>query len=277
MTWAPVVTLTTDFGLADPYVAEVKAMLLAQWRRWPEVAAGERTPPPVVDVSHAVPPGDVAAAAWLVARTCPRFPAGAVHVAVVDPGVGTDRPAVAARAGGHLYVAPGNGLLAHLRAAPDLEVVRLDVPLYHAGGGDGPAPTFHGRDLFAVVAAHLAAGVPLAQVGTPAGAETLGELPRTEPPAGALGRVVWVDRFGNAITDIPAGDPRLAGEGVRLRCGDAVATGPYRTFGAAPPGVPFWYRGSGGTVELAARDADGAARWGWRPGRPVLPAAKENR
>ncbi len=274
MNRAPVVTLTTDFGLRDPYVAEVKAALHVQWRRWPQVAEGG-SPPPIVDVTHDVPPGDIAAGAWIVARTCPRFPPGSVHVVVVDPGVGTERPALALRAGGHFYVGPGNGLFAHLAGVPDLHVVRLDRSLYHAADGEGPAPTFHGRDVFAPAAAHLAQGVPLDQLGSPAGPDLLGEAPRRPLPGGALGRVVWIDRFGNAITDIPAASAALPAPECLLRCRGVVVAGPRPTFGAASPGRPFWYRGSGGTVELALRDEPAAARFGWRPGDVVTLATDD--
>lgn len=250
------VVLTTDFGLADPYVAEVKAALLAQWARWP--AAASR--PAIVDLSHGVPPGDVAAGAWLLERTARRFPPGAVHLAVVDPGVGTERPAVAAVAGGRAYVGPGNGLLAFLCAEPDLAVTVLDAGFAARALGREPAPTFHGRDLFAVAAAHLAMGVPAALLGAAGGPDALGEAP------GACGRIVWIDRFGNAVSDVPA--PGSARE-VRVLLDGRPLAGPYATFGAAPADTPFWYRGSGGTVEFAVREAHGAERCGWRPGLPV--------
>ena len=242
----------------------MKASILSEWARYPDASA----PPVLVDVSHEVPPGAVAAAAWLLARAAPRFPAGTVHLAVVDPGVGTDRPAVAAAAEGRIHVGPGNGLFRHLEDAADLEVVRLDRPEYRLGGRV-PSATFHGRDLFAVAAAHLARGVPLAQVGSRGTVADLG--PRPEPaeiPADALGRVVWIDRFGNAITDV-ARDSALGtrlSDGAVLRLGEGRADGPLPTYGAAEPGALFWYWGSGGTLELALRDASAAEAWNLRPG-----------
>lgn len=252
----PPVVLTTDFGLDDMYVAEMKAALFAQWARWP----AERERPRVLDLSHGVPPGAIAAGAWLLARAADRFPAGCVHVAVVDPGVGTARPAVAARARGRSYVAPGNGLLAHLRGAPDLDVVELDPDFASRAIGAVPSATFHGRDLFAVAAAHLAMGAPLRLVGREIGTDALGP-----DPAAEVGRVVWIDRFGNAVSDVPA----PAASGVRVMLDGRPVPGPYRTFGEAPPETPFWYRGSGGCVEFAVRDAHGASRCGWRPGLAV--------
>lgn len=295
------VALLTDFGAADPYVAEVKAALLAEWARFPE----PEPLPVVVDVSHAVPPGDIAAGAWLLARVQPRFPAGTVFVAVVDPGVGADRPAVAVAARGQTFVGPGNGLLAFLAGdAPAAAAVRLDNPLYHRGGPDGPAPTFHGRDIFAPAAAHLALGVPLAQVGSavpagqlgavlgpppavraspapfPAGATASTAAPAAPgagapmggpPEAGAWGRLVWVDNFGNAISDVARDSPQgteLAG-GATVIIGGVAVSGPLPTYAAAAPGEPFWYWGSGGTLEAALRDAPAASRLGWRPGMAV--------
>jgi len=252
---APVVLLT-DFGLDDVYVGELKAALLAQWERWPR----ERGRPAVVDLSHGVPAGDVAAGAWLLERAAPRFPAGSVFVAVVDPGVGTARPAVAVRAHGRISVAPGNGLLAHLADAPDVEAVTLNPGFAARATGAAPSATFHGRDLFAVAAAHLAMGAPLRLVGEPARADVLGAPPRPAP-----GRVVWIDRFGNAVSDVPAPTQPTA----RVLLNGRPVAGPYRTFGEAPADVPFWYAGSGGCVEFAVRDAHGAERHGWRSGLAV--------
>ncbi|MHB8079368.1 MAG: SAM hydrolase/SAM-dependent halogenase family protein [Candidatus Krumholzibacteriia bacterium] len=270
------VTLLTDFGLADPYVAEMKGALLAEWCRFPD----SWPLPPVIDLSHALRPGDVAGAAWLLGRVAPTFPAGTVHLAVVDPGVGTDRPAVAAAAGGQLFVGPGNGLFAFLARRGPVTVVRLDNPLYHRGRGGVPAPTFHGRDLFAPAAAQLAMGVPLAQLGSPVGPAALGgavgeDGERDGAPdatgAAEIGRIVWIDRFGNAITDVARDGPHgawlTAGATVTI---DAVgAAGPEVTFAAGPPERPFWYWGSGDTLEIALRGGDASARHGWQVGMAV--------
>jgi len=250
------VVLTTDFGTADPYVGEMKAALLAQWARWPEGWPRPR----IIDLCHDVPTGDVAAGAWLLARSAVRFPPGTVHVAVVDPGVGTSRPAVAASSGGRHFVGPGNGLLAFLRAYSDLEVAILARDFAVRARGGPLSDTFHGRDLFAVAAAHLAMGAPLGLVGAPASPDDLGM-----EPGGAPGRVVWIDRFGNAISDVPA----PATPGVRVTLDGRPIDGPFRTFGEAPPDTPFWYRGSGGCVEFAVRDTHGASRCDWRRGLAV--------
>ncbi len=261
---APCLSLLSDFGLDDPYVAEMKARFLTEWARF-----GDGPPPPLVDISHAVPPGDVAAGSMFLQRSRGHFPRGTVHLAVVDPGVGTDRPGLAVRAHGDLFVGPGNGLFAFLAAAPDLEVCRLDAA-ERPGAGPEPAPTFHGRDVFAVVAAHLARGVPPAHLGRPVGRAALEPAPAT-PGGDRAGRIVWIDRFGNAITDIGRGDPlgrRLAGGGAVSAAGHRAA-GPVRTYADGPADALFWYWGSGGALELARRGRSAAAAHGLAVGQPV--------
>lgn len=262
-----ILTLLTDFGTADPYVAAVKGVLYSEWSRWP----ADTLRPRLVDLSHGVPRGDIEGAAWFLRYAAPEYPAGSVHLAVVDPGVGGDRPALALSAGGSIYVAPGNGLLRPIvRAArerdQEIQVVRLDNPLYRRDHERGTA-TFDGRDVFAPAAAHLALGVPLEQVGTPCEVEAVGVLPGEGFPAGsgAAGRtwrIRWIDHYGNAITDLPR-DSRL---GKRLNDGCEVeidghrVAGPLKSYVYAEPGVPFWYWGSGGTLEIAVRDASAADR-----------------
>jgi S-adenosylmethionine hydrolase len=139
------ITLLTDFGLSDSYVAEVKGVLFTR-------APGAT----LVDITHQVPPGDVRAGQYLLARAWRQFPKGTVHLAIVDPGVGTSRRALAASAGEHLFVAPDNGLLSFLE---NPRVVSLAIP-------STAAPTFHGRDVFAPAAAALATGVRLEDLGS---------------------------------------------------------------------------------------------------------------
>lgn len=262
------VTLLTDFGLRDPWVAEVKGALHAAWARHP---AG-RPAPAIVDLGHDLPPGDIAAAAWFLRRAADAFPPGTVHLAVVDPGVGSARPAVACAAGGQFYVGPGNGLLAFLRTEPDLLIVRLEECCGRGHPRTGQvSATFHGRDLFAPAAARLALGEPPALLGPLAEPGALGAL----PPAGPGPRLVWVDRFGNGISDLAAdGDDaaRLAA-GARLLVGGTAVPGPFACYADAPPGRPFWYWGSGGTLEIAVPGGSAAAALGLRPGLALTVAA----
>jgi S-adenosyl-L-methionine hydrolase (adenosine-forming) len=186
---APLLTLLTDFGLDDYYVAAVKGTVL-------RLAPGTQ----IVDLSHQVGPGDVAAAAFLLAAAAPAFPAGTVHLAVVDPGVGSERRILAAETAAGRLVAPDNGLLTPLLGdARVRSVERPDLYLH------GPGATFAGRDRFAPVVAFLLRGGSPAELG-PEIADPV-RLARTPPrrlPGQLAGTVVHIDRFGNLITDIPA-------------------------------------------------------------------------
>ena len=266
---APCVCLLSDFGLDDPYVAEMKASLLAEWLRFPD--AGPL--PPIIDLSHGVEPGDIAAGAWMLERSAWRHPPGTVFVGVVDPGVGSGRPALAVSARSRFFVGPGNGLFAFLARESDLQLTILDDPLYHRGGSDGPAATFHGRDIFAVAAAQLAAGVPPAQLGSPGSLVQLGEKPQAgESAEGAIGRIVWIDRFGNAITDIARRGEPGAGldSGAAVGVGRDIARGPVATFAAGAAAELFWYWGSGDTLEVALRDGNAAELCGLARGMCVF-------
>lgn len=228
------ITLLTDFGTADSYVGEVRGIL---YSLAPTAV--------VVDVTHEVPPGDVAAANYILGRAWRTFPPGTVHLAVVDPGVGTPRRALAAEAAGHAFVAPDNGLLSDVFAAAEARVVSLPIPAT-------ASRTFHGRDVFAPAAARLATGTPLAELGERAA--NLVHLPprkllREGPEL--VGQVVYVDGFGTLITNLP-------GDGVAP--GGTVRLGPHAvalrsTFADVPPGEAVAFIGSGGAVEIAVRGA----------------------
>jgi S-adenosylmethionine hydrolase len=194
--WRPsgVVSLLTDYGLDDPYVGIVKGVLLRD-------APSLRT---IVDLSHGVPPGDVTTAAFLLERSWSTFPAGSLHVAIVDPGVGTERALLLVEARGHVFLAPDNGLLAPLIASEPLVVVRkvgASAPVR------GPSTTFDGRDRFAPLAARLVEGDPPAAFGEVSSGEgayvgLAQAAPRREGSV-LLAEVIHVDRFGNAITNLP--------------------------------------------------------------------------
>ena len=241
-----IITLLTDFGLSDSYVAEVKGVLLS---RAPGVV--------LVDITHQVQPGDLRAAQYVLGRTWARLPAGTVHLAIVDPGVGTARRALAATAGGHHFVAPDNGLLSFL-AGP--RVVSLPVP-------KDAAPTFHGRDVFAPAAAALARGATLESLGAP-----ITDASHTPLPAPAhdgtvvLGEVIYVDRFGTLISNIPGDQVE---PGVRIRVGGVDVGGLRRTFADAERGALLALVGSGGTVEVAVRDGSAARLLGVGVGADV--------
>ncbi|HEY6223578.1 MAG TPA: SAM-dependent chlorinase/fluorinase [Gemmatimonadales bacterium] len=236
----PIITLLTDFGTSDAYVAEVKAVLLS---RVPGAT--------LVDVTHHVSPGDIRMGQYFLARAWPRFPLGSVHLAVIDPGVGTARRALAAEVGGQAFVSPDNGLLSVLPG--DARFVSLPV-LRDA------APTFHARDVFAPAAARLAAGARLEELG-PALTDPLRDpfpVPRVD--GGTLvGEVVYVDRFGNLISNIPC-DP--VGRTSAVTVAGEVVGSLRRTFGDVAKGELVAYCGSGGTVEVAVRDGSAAEQIG---------------
>jgi S-adenosylmethionine hydrolase len=230
-----IVTLTTDFGTGSGYVAELKGRLLHA-----------RTPFTLVDIAHDLPAHDVRAAAWLVARACPAFPAGSLHLIVVDPGVGTRRRIIWVRAGRQQYLAPDNGVLAGVLAAASADAAReLRVP-------PSASTTFHGRDVFAPAAVRLVDGEAPESLGETAAELERGLIPALrETPAGVEGEVVHVDAFGNLLTNLPADLlPRLAAAG-RLRVGDRDVAALVRTYGEAPRGTPVTLVGSQGVIEVA--------------------------
>src|SRR3954471_3026380 len=243
----PIITLLTDFGTADSYVAEMKGVLLS---RAPAAT--------LVDISHQIPPGDIQAGQFVLSRTWQRFPAGTVHLAVVDPGVGSERRALAAQSDGHRFVAPDNGLLSFLPR--ESRFVSLAVAA-------DAAPTFHGRDVFAPAAASLADGGLIESLGTTITDPHQSPLPSPHHDGTrVIGEVIYIDRFGTLISNIE----RSAVEpGIRIRIGD-VDVGPLRrTFADAARGALVAVTGSGGTVEIAVRDGSAARLLGVGVGAEV--------
>lgn len=263
----PLLTLTTDFGTDDAYVAAMRGVIAT-------LAPEVRT----VDVTHAVAPQDVMEAAWALRQAVPFFPPGTVHLAVVDPGVGTSRRGIACRIAGHTFVGPDNGLFSLLLGedalgpeAPEALVV-LDRP--EAWRTPDPSPTFHGRDVFAPVAARLAAGTPLEAVGSAADPASLVRLHWVRPRAdeeGVQGWVVHVDRFGNAITNIPATLVAAYAGGRPLRCyaGSAILHGLRRTYADVAPGEPLLLVGSSGYLEIGINGGHAARLLSLAKGSPV--------
>lgn len=246
----PTIALTTDFGTADGYTGEMKGVLLT---RVPEVR--------IVDVTHRIRPGDVAAGAWALRRVWDRFPEDTVHLVVVDPGVGSDRRPLAAKIAARWFVGPDNGLLTHVIGQEDVgDARRLDPD---AVGREPHSDTFHGRDLFAPAAAHLVAGGSPAGLGPRVDPGSLVRLSTPKPvrrprPDGSeeiRGRIVHVDRFGNLISDVPSD---------WLPDSPVVAVGSHRledvgrSFAAVARGEAVLIRGSGGTLEICVRGGSAA-------------------
>jgi S-adenosylmethionine hydrolase len=245
-----VVTLLTDFGLRDTFVGQVKGAVLS-------VAPGAS----LVDVSHAVAAQDVLGGAFLLWSAIEVFAAGTIHLAVVDPGVGSARRAIAIRsARGDVLVGPDNGLLwpAIERLGGIERAVELTERRYWRQRLT--SSTFHGRDIFGPVAGHLAQGVPLEALGVAVSDPTRLDLPR---PAGQRGEILYVDVYGNLVTNFAAD---ATAHGVRL--GERLI--PFAAYYAAvEPGALLALVGSAGLVEISARGASAAALTGATRGTPV--------
>lgn len=259
-----IVTLLSDFGVRDSYVAAMKGKILSVD---PSLN--------VVDISHEIPQGDIRSGAYVLSQAAFCFPRGTVHCAVVDPGVGSSRAALALEAGGHFFVGPDNGLFS-LSMETEQEVWVHRVERFQV---EGPQ-TFHGRDLFAPVAARVGAGMSIGDVG-----------PRHDEPvtlrdsapyleSGALrGEVVHVDVFGNLITNISSCHleklglstrARERGEGVEVLVGEEVVDGVARTFSSVAAGMIVSYWGSAGALEVAVRDGSAAEALGAARGDAVV-------
>ncbi len=252
------VVLLTDFGLADHYAGLLHAVI-----------EGEAPGAPRIDLGHQVPPGDVWAASFALRCAWPYLPPEAVVLAVVDPGVGTARRAVAVRIGARWLVAPDNGLAA--AAGPAGQVVELDPAAMDL---PEPSPTFHGRDLFAPAAARLARGEAPETLGPPA-APDLVPCPLPEPTRRDDGRitgaVLHADRFGNLVSNVPAAWLPPAAE---VRCGWLRIRRRVVTYGEASPGEVVYLEGSCGLMEIALNGASAAKLLAVRRGDPltVVPA-----
>lgn len=238
------IVLFTDYGADDIYAAQLKVALLEQ------LPPGE----PIIDLLHSVPSFHVRSGAHLLAALQARFPAGAVFLAVVDPGVGTDRDAVILQADGKWYVGPDNGLLSVVAArATQTRTWRI---LWRP-----PALTasFHGRDLFAPAAAWIARGeLPIGKI------EATEEL-RLRLGADDLSEIIYIDHYGNALTGLRARGV-LHGAIIAVR---GLRISYARVFADAPAGRPFWYENSIGVVELAMNGDNVAQRIGLRVGDGV--------
>lgn len=254
-----IITLTTDFGHLGPFVGVMKGVILG---RVPDAR--------IVDLHHDIPAHWPVEAGFWLARAYPYFPAGTVHLAVVDPGVGTGRSIIAGQLDGHLFLGPDNGLLQPILARPGARCHRMSEAWRSQQAWPAPSHTFHGRDIFAPLAAELAAGrINLADIGPPAG-ELVPSL-QEEPVAGdqeVRGMVVAIDTFGNLITNIDGALLR------HFRRPDVLAGGQRlalrRTYGDARPGELLALVNSFGVVEIARAEGHAADSLGLGRGAPVI-------
>ncbi|MEO5616831.1 MAG: SAM-dependent chlorinase/fluorinase [Candidatus Eisenbacteria bacterium] len=257
----PTITFLSDFGHEDWFVGVVHGVV-------GEVCPQVR----IVDLTHQVAPGDVTRAAFILEAAAPDFPAGTIHLVVVDPGVGTERRALAVRAHGQLFVGPDNGVLDWALTDPAAEMRALSEPRYFR---HPVSRTFHGRDVFGPVAAHLASGAAFESLG-PVVADPM-RLPRPEPEfMGSVlrGRVVFVDRFGNALTNLTGPTlerafPGVAESALEVRIYSRRVPGITRSYGDAPIGTLIAILGSSGRLELAEVGGSASSRWGIGPGDQV--------
>ncbi|MFH1276991.1 MAG: SAM-dependent chlorinase/fluorinase [Candidatus Eisenbacteria bacterium] len=259
MTERRIITILTDFGEGS-YVPSVKGVLLS-------TAPGAV----LVDMSHDILPGAVGTASFILAHTAPYFPEGTVHLAVVDPGVGTGRLALVVEAGGSFFVGPDNGLFGEVLRRRGGRAWQIE---------EGPwmppriSPTFHGRDIFAPVAARLALGEKPERFGSPVDPADLAPSP-IEPPRRAgsrvSGEVVWVDRFGNLITNLdrPLVEEWTAGAPFRALVGGTWIDTRVHTFLEAKQGSLVVLFGSWETVEISVAAGSASRRLGIASGEPV--------
>src|SRR5438876_2439062 len=219
----PIITLTTDFGHADAYVGAMKGVILS--------IAPEAT---IVDLCHEVPPHNLPAGAFVFESAFALYPPRTVHTVVVDPGVGSDRPAIAVETERYVFVAPDNGVLTEALSDARVDrIIRLTNPLFHR---HPVSATFHGRDIFAPAAAHLAAGAPIEELGEIVETLVRLDLPHPVPVGGDLElHVAYIDRFGNIVTDMKVEDyvrwrGERGGAPVVLRVGTWRISGISRTY-----------------------------------------------
>jgi S-adenosylmethionine hydrolase len=227
--FAPVITLLTDFGYQDPYVGIMKGVILG-------ICPDAR----IVDLTHEVIPYRIAQAAFHLQQSWPYFPVGSIHVVVVDPGVGTTRRPILMQAGGHYFIGPDNGVFSMLTHTVVRQIVIDGPPASH---------TFHGRDIFAPTAARLASGAAPDELGTPVSDPVRLRF--------APGTVLHIDHFGNVITNLQAADFHGS-----LSCNSQLIQKRAATYADVPPGELFLIEGSSGYIEIALNQGSAAERLG---------------
>lgn len=254
---APTITLSTDFGLADWFVGTMKGVIATR-------CASAR----VIDLTHGVPAGDIRAGAFALMAGCRCFPAQTVHVAVIDPGVGSDRPAIAVETAAAFFVGPDNGVLSWALRHEEVRAIhRLENRDYFR---DVVSATFHGRDVFAPVAAEIANGVPVSHFGPSAHEFVELAWPEVVRAAARLrGVVLYIDRFGNAITNIPHAD-LLARRGLLVRHGDVDLCQTATCYQAVNTGAAVAVPGSTGFLEIAVNGGNAGDELALAPGSEIV-------
>ncbi|MBW1697231.1 MAG: SAM-dependent chlorinase/fluorinase [Deltaproteobacteria bacterium] len=258
------ITLTTDFGLTDEYVGVMKGVILSINPR-----------AVIVDISHNIDPQDVTQAAYVIKSAYRYFPAQTVHVIVVDPGVGSDRAVIALRYDGHFFLAPDNGVLSFLLNNDKIEaVIRVENSRYFL---KDISWTFHGRDIFAPVAAYISMGVKLEDIGNALDPVHLVQLeiqkPKISLPGEIVGTIIAVDRFGNLITNIDVNVIRFLGAealtAIDVWIGGKKISGISKSYNSVDSGHPLSIIGSRGYLEIAVNCGNAADKLEARKGDAV--------
>jgi hypothetical protein len=252
------ITLLTDFGLHDAYAGIMHGVIAS-------IAPRAR----VIDLCHEVQPFQIHQARFLLRQSWPYFPQGSIHVCVIDPGVGAARRPLCVQAAGHLFIGPDNGLFSDQLALQGARVRAITNPQFML---PHVSQTFHGRDIFAPAAAHLAAGVPPSRLG-----KLIHDATRlaTGGPVRIgrrfwLGEVAHIDRFGNVITNLDAAEfLPLAPKGLQLKIGFETLRRRASSYAEAPEGELFVIAGSSGTLEVSMKEASAAKKLGVAVGAPV--------
>ena len=250
-----IITLLSDFGLRDYFVGAVKGVILSLN---PDVT--------FVDISHQIPPQDVFTGGFTLGQAYSYFPLGTIHLAVVDPGVGTARKALAASAGGHFFVAPDNGILTYvMQASEDFTAYEITADHYFR---KPVSATFQGRDIFAPIAAWISRGIPLHQLGPVRQAPVRLQIPVLKRVRDALiqGIILAVDQFGNLITNLKPEDVSIP---FKILAGQKEITGFRKTYAEGTPGEIIVVPGSTGYLEIALKGGSAAAALSLKAGSPI--------
>lgn len=248
-----IITLTTDFGTRDWFVGTMKGVVL-----------GIHPRATIVDLTHEVPPGDIRAGAFTLMAGCRYFPKGTVHLAVVDPGVGSERRAIGVQTASYTFVGPDNGVLSWALTREKIKAIRqLENPKYFL---KTISRTFHGRDIFAPVAAHLSCSLPLKKLGRELKSYVQLPWPKLTKRRGEIrGEIIHIDHFGNAITNIGA---ELLPIGRKTSCAAIgkrkVYCGLAEFYGAVPADSPAAVIGSSGFLEIVVNGGLAARRFGMK-------------
>ena len=254
----PVITLTTDFGLADHFAGVMKGVILS-------ICPTAQ----IVDITHQISPFEIMEGAFVIAQAYRYFSPATVHVVVVDPGVGTSRRPILVEASGQLFIAPDNGVLSMIYAQETHKVRWVTAKRYFL---KTVSQTFHGRDVFSPVAAHLAAGVAPAKMGRVIDdyMRLHFEKPLRTARRGWTGAVLKIDRFGNLVTNFPVAEfPDLDGRPFEFSIGLQTVSRLAKNYSECPPGEVFAIAGSSGYFEISSSQASAAKILGCGVGAPV--------